>query len=89
MQPSGLGKTLLQSLLQPARRARLRSMANQPRELTEILYDMDCAERAVRHARLGLTPEDPLDAMKRLGELARKLAALGTLFSQRSALSQS
>lgn len=52
-------------------------MDDKPRELTEILYEMDRAERAVRHARLGLTPEDPLEAMKRLGELARELEAFG------------
>jgi hypothetical protein len=62
-----------QSLLQPAHRATLRSMTDMPRELTAILYEIDCAERAVRRARLGLTPEDPLEAMKRLGELAREL----------------
>ena len=27
----------------------------------------------MRHAHVGLAPEDPLEAMKRLGELARKL----------------
>jgi hypothetical protein len=52
-------------------------MTDKDRELTEILYEMDCAERAVRRARLGLTPEDPLEAMKRLGELARELDEIG------------
>lgn len=60
-------------LRQPARYATLALVTEKPRELVEILYDVDRAERALRHARVGLTREDPLDAMRRLGELAAEL----------------
>ena len=62
-------------LLQPVHRATLLVVTDKPRELAEILYDIDRAECVLRHAPLGLTREDPLDAMKRLGELARELEA--------------
>ena len=69
-------------LLQVARRVRLRSVSDKPRELSEILYDMDSPERVLRHARLGLTREDPLAAMKRLGELARELELISSRLAQ-------
>jgi len=55
-------------------------MGKKQRDLVTILYEMDRAECVLRHVRLGLTDEDPLLAMKRLGELARELEELGHAF---------
>ena len=47
------------------------------RDLAAILYDIDNALRVLKHAADGLTPEDPLTAMRSLGELADELEQIG------------
>ena len=46
-------------------------------DLTALLVAFDDCLRVLRHAPAGLTREDPLEAAKRLGDIARKLEKLG------------
>ena len=43
------------------------------RDLVSVLADVNDALRAIQHYRDGISPENPLDAMHRLGELADEL----------------
>ncbi len=52
-------------------------MQNPARDLVVVLFDVNEALRVLRHAPLALTSEDPLEAMKRLGELAAEMEQLG------------
>ncbi len=45
-------------------------------DLTALLVAFDDCLRVLRHAPAGMTTEDPLEAAKRLGDIARKLEEL-------------
>jgi hypothetical protein len=49
------------------------------RDLVSILYDVNEQLRVLRQASAGVTKESPLEAMARLGELARELETFRTV----------